>query len=296
MISPTPSDRSRLWSSLMPYLAMLGSLIDLPTGTSFAKQLFPVVGAEGTSLYRVGFSALFLWLLWRPWRRSWTRKELADVGRYGAILGAMNLSFYLSLETIPLGVAIAIEFLGPLGVAVYHSRKLSHFAWVGMAVLGLALLLPLQGGLGQLNPVGIGFAGAAGVFWALYIIYGQRASYLPPGQAVALGMTMATVVIAPFGLWTGGSALLTPRLLLLGMIAALLSSTLPYSLEMIALKGIPKRVFGVLLAAEPATGALAGMLFLHEKLTSVQWLAIVLIMTAGAGSILSGGDEKTKIT
>lgn len=160
-----------------------------------------------------------------------------------------------------------------------------------MAVTGLALLLPLHQAAEPLSLVGISFAATAGLFWALYVVYGQRASYLPPGQAVALGMTAATIVIAPFGFVVGGSRLLDPHLLGLGMIAALLSSTLPYSLEMIALKGIPKRVFGILLAAEPAVGALAGMLFLHEMLTSVQWLAIVLIVLAGAGSALSGGDD-----
>ena len=148
------------------------------------------------------------------------------------------------------------------------------------------------GGVWLRSFAGRGFASAAGFFWALYIIFGQRASYLPPGQAVALGMTVATLVIAPFGIAQGGTALLTPHLLGLGLIAAILSSTIPYSLEMIALKGIPKRVFGVLLAAEPATGALAGMLFLNETLTNTQWLAIGLVMTAGIGSVLSA-NEKT---
>ena len=291
----TPSSRGGLISAFIPYAAMMGAMLALPAGTSFAKQLFPVVGAEGTSLYRVGFSAIFLWLLWRPWQRTWARHELADVVRYGVILGAMNLSFYISIKTIPLGVAIAIEFLGPLGLSLYHSRKLLHFAWVGMAAVGLALLLPIHRTGDPLDPAGIGFAGAAGLFWALYIIYGQRASYLPPGKAVALGMTAATLVIAPFGLYVGGVALLTPKFLILGMIAALLSSTLPYSLEMIALKSIPKRVFGVLLAAEPATGALAGMLFLSETLTWAQWLAIALIVMAGVGSVLSAGDEKPSL-
>lgn len=270
---------------------MMGSLLALPAGTSFAKQLFPLVGAEGTSLYRVGFSAIFLWLLWRPWKRRWSLSELADLVNYGAVLGAMNLSFYMALKTIPLGIAIAIEFLGPLGLALFHSRRLSHFAWVGMAVTGLFLLLPFEPDAQALSPVGIGFAAAAGMFWALYIIYGQRASYLPPGQAVALGMTVATLVIAPFGLYVGKGTLMTPKFLLLGIVAALLSSTLPYSLEMIALKAIPKRVFGVLLAAEPATGALAGLVFLNEILTSTQWFAIVLIVIAGAGAVLTSGDD-----
>lgn len=291
MNSASPALKGGLGLSIVPYLAMLGSLIALPSGTSFAKQLFPLVGAEGTSLYRVGFSALLLITIWRPWRHSWTRREFADVGSYGVVLGAMNLSFYMSLKTIPLGVAIAVEFLGPLFLAVYHSRKLSHFAWIATAVVGLGLLLPLRQDTKVLDPAGLAFAAAAGFFWALYIIYGQRASYLHPGRAVALGMTFATLVIAPFGIAVGGWALLTPKLLGLGFVAAVLSSTLPYSLEIIALKGIPKRVFGVLLAGEPATGALAGMFFLGESLSLTQWAAIGLIMAAGIGSVLSG-DEK----
>lgn len=284
----TSNDSRR--SVALPYLALLGALLALPTGTSFAKQLFPVVGAEGTSLYRVGFSALFLWLVWKPWKRVWSRKELADVAAYGAILGAMNLSFYMSLRTLPLGIAIAVEFLGPLSLALIHSRKLVHFLWVLLASAGLFLLLPLRDSETSLHPVGLAFAGAAGLFWALYIVYGQRASYLPAGQTVALGMTAATCVIAPFGLAVGGAALLTPKFLGLGVIAALLSSTLPYSLEMIALRRIPKRVFGVLLAAEPALGAVVGTLLLNELLSSTQWLAIGLIVVAGVGSILTGQE------
>jgi threonine/homoserine efflux transporter RhtA len=130
---------------LVPYAAMLGALVTVTVGTSFAKALFVDVGAEGTALYRAGFSALVLVVVWRPWRRAWTRRELADLALYGGALGAMNLSFYKALATLPLGLAMAIEFLGPLSVALVHSRRLAHFAWIGLAVVGLGLLLPIAG-------------------------------------------------------------------------------------------------------------------------------------------------------
>jgi inner membrane transporter RhtA len=276
--------------SLVPYAAMLGSMATLSVGTSFAKQLFVDVGAEGTAFYRAGFSALVLMALWRPWRGVWTRRELADMALYGASLGAMNLLFYKALVTIPLGVALAIEFLGPLGVALVHSRRLAHFAWIGLAVVGLGLLLPIGGPVHALDPAGVGFALLAALFWAFYIVFGQRGGHVHPGHAVAVGMTTAALVIAPVGIASAGLALLNPRFMAYGFVAAIVSSALPFSLERIALKGIPRRIFGVLVAGEPAVGALAGMALLGESLSLRQALAIACVIIAGAGSVLwSGG-------
>lgn len=271
----------------LPYLALLGGMVSLSVGTSFAKQLFPVVGAEGTSTLRVGLSALVLVCLWRPWRFRLSRADAGRVMLYGLVLGLMNLTFYLSLRTIPLGPAIAIEFAGPLTLALVHSRRWIHFVWVACAVTGLGLLLPLRGGLHALDPVGVAFAAAAGLFWALYIIFGKRLSHMHAGQSVALGMSTAAVVILPFGVISAGPALLAPSVLLLGLGVALVSSALPYSLEMIALRHIPKRTFGVLLSAEPAIGAIAGLFLLHEQLGGLQWLAIGCIVVASVGAILT---------
>lgn len=273
--------------SITPYAALFGAIVTLCVGASFAKQLFPVIGATGTTAYRVGFSALLLLALWRPWRHPLTLADLKAVALYGAVMGLMNLCFYMSLRTIPLGLAIAIEFTGPLALALLHSRKPIHFVWIGLAVLGLLLLLPLKAGAGSLDPVGVAFAGAAAVMWALYIVLGKRTGHLHAGRTVALGMSTAALIVVPIGLVSAGAELFHPHWLLMGMVVAVLSSAIPYSLEMIALKGIPKRSFGVMLSAEPAVGALAGLALLGERLAPLQWLAIGCIIAASAGTILT---------
>jgi inner membrane transporter RhtA len=275
----------------MPYLALLLGMISLAIGTSYAKQLFPIVGAEGASTLRVGLSALVLVALWRPWRFRLSRADLGRVLLYGLVLGLMNLSFYMSLRTIPLGLAIAIEFSGPLVLALIHARRLIHFVWIACAVVGLGMLLPIWSGAHSLDPVGVAFAAAAGVFWALYIVFGKRLSHMHAGQSVALGMSTAALVILPFGIATAGTSLLVPSVLIVGLCVAVASSALPYSLEMIALRHIPKRTFGVLLSGEPAIGALAGLVLLHEQLSSLQWLAIGCIIIASIGAILTTGRE-----
>lgn len=272
---------------LLPYAALMAAIIVICVGTSFAKSLFPMVGAQGTTAYRVGFSALILLLVWRPWRHPISRADLGKVAAYGAVMGLMNLCFYMSLRTVPLGLAIAIEFMGPLLVAVADSRKLLHFAWIGLAALGLGLLLPLDPGAAPLDPVGVGFACVAAVMWALYIILGKRTGHLHAGRSVALGMTTAALIVVPIGVVSAGVDLFHPKIVLLGLVVAVLSSAIPYSLEMIALRGIPKRSFGVVVSAEPAVGALAGLLILGEHLALPQWLAIAAIVTASIGAILT---------
>ena len=279
-------------TSLIPYAALLGAIVTLCVGTSFAKSLFPIVGAQGTSAYRVGFSALVLLIVWRPWRHPLKLADLKAVALYGAVMGLMNLCFYMALRTIPLGLAIAIEFTGPLALALIHSRKLIHFVWIALAVLGLGLLLPLKGGAHALDPVGVGFAVMAAVLWALYIILGKRTGHLHAGRTVAWGMTTAALILVPIGLVTAKANLFQPKLLALGLVVAVLSSAIPYSLEMIALKGIPKRSFGVLLSAEPAVGALAGLVMLGEMLAPLQWLAIAAIVAASVGTILTTPGEE----
>ncbi|WP_292032646.1 MULTISPECIES: EamA family transporter [unclassified Brevundimonas] len=287
MSSPALIQNSPRLSAALPYLALAGGMVSLAVGTSFAKSLFPLVGAEGTAALRVGLSALVLVAIWRPWRFRLTRSDAGRVLLYGLVLGLMNLSFYMALRTIPLGLAIAIEFAGPLTLALIHSRRLVHFALVGLAVAGLAMLLPIWSGVEGLDPVGVAFAAFAGLCWALYIVFGKRLSHMHAGQSVALGMSTAALVILPFGVSTAGAALLAPSILLLGLGVALVSSALPYSLEMIALRHIPKRTFGVLLSVEPAIGAVAGLVLLHEQLSPMQWLAIACIIAASIGAVLT---------
>jgi inner membrane transporter RhtA len=276
---------------LLPYAALIGAIVTLCVGTSLAKGLFPAVGAQGTSAYRVGFAALILVLVWRPWRHPISRADLAKVAMYGAVMGVLNLSFYMAIRTVPLGVAVAIEFTGPLLVSVASSRKLIHFVWIGLAVLGLGLLLPIDPGAKPLDPIGVGFACVAAVMWALYIILGKRTGHLHAGRSVALGMVAAALIVVPIGVASAGTALFQPKLIALGLVAAVMSSAIPYSLEMIALRAIPKRSFGVMLSLEPAAGALAGLMILHEHLAVTQWMAIAAIVSASAGVILTTPAE-----
>jgi inner membrane transporter RhtA len=281
-----PTDATPLARAL-PYVALAGSMTSFCVGTSFGKQLFPLIGAQATVGYRVGFSALILLLVFRPWRLSLTRAELFATIRYGAVMGLMNYSFYMALQTIPLGLAISIEFLGPLTVSLLTSRRPLHFAMVGLAAAGLAMLLPWHQTPHSLDPVGIGFALCAGLCWGLYIVFGKRIGNLPGGQAVALGMTTAALIVVPLGFHDAGPGVLAPSFILIGLVTGLLSSAIPYSLEMVALKRIPANRFGVLMSAEPAIGAIAGVLLLAEHLTALQWLAIALVVAASVGSVLS---------
>lgn len=283
------------WAQALPLLAVLGSVTALGIGTSFAKQLFPQVGSLGTSALRVGFSALLLLLLWRPWRWPLSGADAKSLLRYGMALGCMNLMFYQSLQTIPFGVAVAIEFSGPLAVAMWSSRKPIDFVWVALAVLGLGLLLPLGHDVTQLDPTGVAFALGAAVCWAAYIVFGKRLGHLHAGHSVALGLSVAALTVVPFGVWHAGSALLDPHIVLFGLGVAAVSSAIPISLEMVALKRLPQEAFGIMTSLEPAVAALLGLLMLGEHLSALQWLAIVLVMCAAAGSSVTASRGKPKV-
>ena len=269
----------------VPFLAVLGSVTALGVGTSWAKHaLFPVVGAQGTTAVRVGLSALLMLMLWRPWRWRLSRADAQAVVLYGAALGAMNLMFYLSLQTLPFGLAVAIEFAGPLAVAIWSSRRAVDFVWVALAIVGLALLLPLGLSGSTLAPLGVLYAVGAAVFWALYIVFGKRAGHLHAGQSVSLGLLVAALVVVPVGVAHAGAALLSPSVLLVGVAVAAISSALPISLEMMALKRLPKEAFGIMISMEPAVAALLALALLGERLDTVQWLAIGCIVAASMGS------------
>jgi inner membrane transporter RhtA len=273
--------------SLVPVAALVASMVSLSVGTSFAKHLFATVGAEGTTALRVGLAALILVAVWRPWHLRPSRADAGALLLYGGVLGAMNLLFYLSLRTIPLGLAIAIEFSGPLTLALANSRRPIDFVWIACAVLGLGLLLPLAGLSGGLDPVGVACALGAALCWALYIVFGQRVGHLHGGRSVAIGMSVAALVVLPFGIASAGAALLDPATLAFGLAIAALSSALPYSLEMVALKRLTKQSFGVLLSLEPAIGSLAGLAILGERLSGTEWFAIGCIVVASVGNTVS---------
>ncbi len=283
---------SHRYSKALPLLAVLGSVTALGIGTSFAKQLFPQVGSLGTTALRVGFSALLLLALWRPWRWPLARADAASILRYGVALGFMNLLFYLALRTIPFGLAVAIEFSGPLTLALISSRRPVDFVWLALAVAGLALLLPLSAGTAGLDPEGVLYALAAAVCWASYIVFGKRLGHLHSGQSVALGLSVAALAVVPFGVWQAGSALLEPRILLFGLAVAVVSSAIPISLEMLALKRLPKEAFGIMASMEPAVAAVLGLLMLGEHLSAMQWLAIACTMLAAAGSSVTARRDQ----
>lgn len=286
--------RSNRLSNAIPLLAVLGSVIALGIGTSYAKRLFPLIGAEGTTTLRVGFSALLLLIIWRPWRWSLSRADRWSLLRYGVALGFMNLLFYQSLKTIPFGLAVAIEFSGPLTVALWSSRRAIDFLWLALAVVGLALILPLGERVGELDWTGVFFALAAAVFWAMYIVFGKRVGHLHAGHSVALGLSVAAVAVFPFGAWHAGTALLAPEVLLTGLVVAAVSSAIPISLEMVALKRLPQEAFGIMTSMEPAVAALLGLIVLNEHLNAAQWVAIVCTMLAAAGSSVTAGHATEK--
>jgi inner membrane transporter RhtA len=272
--------------AIPPIPAIIGSIVSVQGGAALAKGLFPALGATGTVGLRVGISALILLAAFRPRLRIVTAEQWRTVIPYGVVLGVMNLVFYLALSRIPLGLAVTVEFIGPLGVAVAGSRRAVDVAWVLLAATGIALIAPWAGG--GADALGVLLALAAGACWAAYILLGGRISrMIPGGAAVATGMTVAAFVAVPAAVATGGLARLTPALFAAGIGVALLSSAIPYTLEMVALKELPARTFGILMSLEPAVAALAGLVFLHEVLSSRQWLAILFVIAASTGSTLT---------
>ncbi|CDG82401.1 inner membrane transporter rhtA [Janthinobacterium agaricidamnosum NBRC 102515 = DSM 9628] len=263
---------------------MLGGQISVNLGAAVAKQLFPVIGVEGITAYRVGFSALLLMLIFRPWRQRLAQRDMLNLLMYGSVLGLMNLLIYRAFNLIPIGIAVAIEVTGPLAVAMLSSRRPRDLVPVAGAAFGLYLLLPLSAGPGHLDPAGIAYALGAALCWALYIIFGKRAASLQGGQAVAWGMLAASLFTVPLGIAYSGAAMLAPGIALTGLAIAVLSSMVPYTLEIFALRNLPQAVFGMFSSAAPAVSALAGMLVLGEHLSLVQWLAIACIVSASASA------------
>jgi inner membrane transporter RhtA len=288
----TPGTPFKSPAILLPVALLVVAMLSFQLGAVVAKQLFPVVGVAGATALRLGLSSVILLAAWRPWRRRLRLREAGSIAIYGLAMGFMNLLFYSSLDRIPLGIAVALEFTGPLAVAMAASRRPVDFVWIALAALGLVAILPVGTGSQRLDPVGIGFALGAGVCWAVYIVFGQKAGNAHGGQTTALGTVVGAVVIVPIGLGQAGTALFSPALLPAAVAVALLSTALPYSLEMYALTRLPTRTFGVLMSGDPALGALSGLFFLGEKLGVVQWAAIGSIMLASAGSAMTSRDGR----
>ena len=272
--------------------AVLISLVSQNIGASYAKQLFPVVSPDGVSALRIGLAALLLLALQRPWRRKPEFTSPGILVMYGVSLAVMNITIYHAFARIPLGIAVAVEILGPLAVVLWSSRRALDYLWLVMATLGLFLLLPITTD-SYLDPLGVGASLLAGLCWAMYIVFGKRLSAAGGSNMVAWGLLVAALVAVPYGTAQAGSALLDTNILLAGLAVAVLSSAVPYSLEMFALSRLPRYVFGLLLSTAPAVAALAGFFVLGEQLGWLQWAAIALVMMASFGSTMSAARSDT---
>ena len=293
-MSASPASKS-LAPIVMPIAVLLIAMLSLQGGASLAKSLFPAVGATGITALRLGFGTLILCVIFKPWRLRFSREQRLPLLMYGLALGAMNFMFYLAIRTVPLGVAVGLEFTGPLALALFGSRRPLDFVWVLLAVIGLWFLLPFGTGMTAIDPLGAALAVGAGACWAIYILAGQRAGAEHGPATVAIGSLIASLIFVPLGLTFAESGIWTWAVMPIALLVALLSSAIPYSLEMIALTRLPARIFGTLMSLEPAMAAFSGMLFLGETLTGLQWLALLAIIIASAGSTLTMRPKKSQL-
>jgi inner membrane transporter RhtA len=266
-----------------PTVLVLIAVSSVQFGAALAKSLFDEVGPGGTVFLRVLFAALVLVAVWRPEVGGRSRLDWRLIVAFGLCLGAMNLAFYEALERIPLGIAVTLEFVGPLGVAIAGSRRPLDLAWVVLAGAGIVLLSDF--GSADLDGLGVALALVAGGLWAAYILLSARVGRaFPGGSALALAMVAAAAMLAPVGVADAGGDLLVPGVLAVGAAVAILSSAIPYTLEMEALRRMPAGVFGVMMSTEPAVAALAGFIVLDEGLATRELVAILLVVAASAGA------------
>jgi inner membrane transporter RhtA len=262
---------------------VVGAVSSVQFGAAFAKSIFDEIGPGGTVFLRMLFAALVLCAIWRPRISGHSRRDIMLILLFGASLAGMNAVFYASLDRIPLGVAVTFEFVGPLAVAVFGSRRRLDLVWVALAAAGILLLSDFGGT--DLDGLGVALALTAGAFWAAYILLAARVGQaFPGGGGLALAMAVAVVPVAPLGIAEGGSDLLVVWILAVGFAVAMLSSAIPYTLELEALRRLPAGVFGVLMSLEPALAATAGFIVLGEDLVAREIVAIMLVVAASAGA------------
>ena len=282
---------SRTSSVWLPVAVILIAMLSIQSGASLAKSLFPLVGAPGVTALRIALGTAILVVIFKPWRLRFKKEQRLPLLFYGLALGVMKHMFYLSIQTIPLGIAVALEFTGPLAVALFSSRRPVDFIWVILAVLGLWFLLPLGQSVSEIDLTGAALALGAGACWAIYIVTGQRAGEEHGPATVAIGSLIAAIIFVPVGMAQATESIWQWSVMPIGLAVAILSTALPYSLEMIALTRLPTRIFGTLMSMEPALAALSGMVFLGETLTFTQTLALCSIIAASMGSTLTMRPE-----
>ncbi len=282
----TSFDSLSLLGRVPPPVLVLLSITSTQVGAALALHLFSRLGAGGTVLLRVGFAAIILVAGQGGLRWRLPRAGYAPVILFGLTLAFMNFSFYSALARIPLGIAVTVEFVGPLAVAVAGSRRILDFVWVALAAAGIVLFAPWTGA--SLDPLGLLLALLAGAFWACYILLSARVGKIIPGRnGLAMAMSLSALVLLPIGIGSAGMALVDPLALLGGSAVAFLSSALPYSLEIEALRRLPAHVFGILMSLEPAAGALAGFILLGQRLDVRALIALALVTGASFGVTLA---------
>ncbi len=277
-------------------LILLIAMISMQSSGSFAKYLFGQFPILTVSAMRLLLGAVILALIFKIWQIHFRQIKWPAIISYGLALAGMNLLFYLSIDRLPLGIAVSFEFIGPLSVALFYARQKFDFVWVGLAILGLVLLFPFDQAAQPLDPIGIAFALGAGACWALYIVAGQRPSGVSGNHTVCLGMFVGMLVLMPIALLAGMPAhTFEPMSLLYFVALAVLASALPFSLEMIALRNLSALSFGTLMSLEPAIAALSGLVFLGETLLWTQWLALATIISASVGCTVTSQRRKNTV-
>jgi inner membrane transporter RhtA len=274
-------------ASPMPLAALLVAIVSVQLGAGFAKGLFPVFGVELTTALRLCVGALLMLPVLRPWRLRLPGRAWPAILLFGAVIGGMNLLFYSALQRIPLGIAVALEFTGPLGLAAVTSHRVVHLLWVGLAALGVLLLLPLPHSAHALDLTGVLLALGAGGAWALYTILAQRIGGLWGTPVIALAIAAGAALLLPVALVRAPHLLFTPSDVLNTLMVGVLSSAIPFSLEMFALTRMSTRIYGTLTSLEPAVGTLMGLLVLQEFPTALQLAGIGAVMAASVGTAIS---------
>ena len=277
-----------------PLAAAVAAMASFQVGAAIAKQLFPAIGPLATATLRISLGAVLLLALSRPWRAWPKRAPLLPLLALGLCMPGVVLMFYLAMSRLPLAVAITLQFLGPLTVAVAGSRRLADFLWVALAAGGVWLLAGVAAPQGHLDPIGVAWALGAAVGWAAYILFGRAAGAAFGRSAAAVSVSLAAVVILPFGLGPAAAILTRPDLIPAVLAVAVLSTALPFSLELYAMPRVPARTFAVFTSLEPAFGVLSGLVLLHERLTTAQVLGVAAVIAAAAGAAWTSGARRAK--
>lgn len=268
-------------------LYMLLSMMAYQMNASFAKQLIATLDPLTVTVLRLSFASILIALMFRSWRIISQLKQLKwrDLLFYSAALGSMNILFYMSLGKLPQGIAVGLEFIGPLGLALISIQRRRDYIWVGFAILGIALMIPWHDATHQsFSYIGAACALAAGLCWALYIYFGQRVVQQKIGMhALTIAITLSALTLLPFGVWHNAPALFDTQYWGKALLIAILATAIPYALDLMALKQLSKLSYGTLSSLSPALAALAGLVILHEQISLLQWVALLCIIVASIG-------------